>query len=203
MSELEPTRPKNKRNISGAEAFSGQMFVRAALAVAILLSGTPAFAGDVRIDIKGIRSDSGAIMIGLYDSDAGFRSAIKRSADVGLLNDPLRVAGLALRAQPGERSVILPQLPPGRYAIIAFHDANDDGKLNESPWGVPTEGYGFSNNATGFLAAPTFDAAAFAVGADGAVEMSVSLTYPREQERPPEQARAPHDEGQPGSGKEP
>lgn len=172
------------------------MFVRAAFVLAILLSGPPAFAGDIKIDIKGIRSGSGAIMIGLYDSEAGFRSAIKRSAQAGLLNDPSRVTGLALRAQAGERSVILPQLPPGRYAIIAFHDANDDGKLNETPWGVPAEGYGFSNNATAFLAAPTFDAAAFNVTPDGAVEVPISLTYPREQ------AHAPHDKGHPGSGKD-
>ena len=170
------------------------MLFRAAMIVAGLLSGAPAFAGDVRIDIKGIRSDSGAIMIGVYDTEAGFLSAIKRSGEAGLLNDPLRVAGLALRARPGERSVILPQLPPGRYAIIAFHDANDDGKLNESPWGVPTEGYGFSNGATAFLTAPTFDAAAFDVGPDGAVETSMSLVYPREQ------ALAPQEDGQPSPG---
>ena len=172
------------------------LFARAALVLAIALSGTSAFAGDVKVDVQGIQSESGAIMIGIYDSAAGFRSAIKRSAQAGLLNDPLRVAGLALRAQVGERSVILPQLPAGRYAIIAFHDANDDGKLNETPWGVPTEGYGFSNNATVFLAAPTFDAAAFDVGPDGAIDMPISLAYPRGQ------AHAPQDEDQPSPGKD-
>jgi uncharacterized protein (DUF2141 family) len=172
------------------------MLVRAAFAFAlpVLLGGTPAFAGDVKINVKGIRSDAGSIMIGVYDSDAGFRTAIKRSAQAGLLNDPLRVAGMALRAQPGERSVVLPQLRPGRYAIIVFHDANDDGKLGETPWGVPTEGYGFSNDATAFLAAPGFQAAAFDVGPDGAVDVPISLIYPREQ------AQVPPDDVPPSSG---
>jgi uncharacterized protein (DUF2141 family) len=172
-------------------AFSQRMLIRAALVLGLLLAAVPAFAGDVRVTVKDIRSDSGAIMIGVYDSNAGFRSAIKRSAEAGLLSDPLRVAGLALRARAGERSVILPELPAGRYAVIAFHDANDDGKLNETPWGVPTEGYGFSNNATAFLAAPTFDAAALEVGPAGAVEISISLAYPREQVRAPQDTDEP------------
>jgi uncharacterized protein (DUF2141 family) len=43
-------------------------------------------------------------------------------------------------------SVTFTNLPLGNYAIAAIHDSNSDGKLNTNPLGVPSEGFGFSNN---------------------------------------------------------
>ncbi|TFH01055.1 MAG: DUF2141 domain-containing protein [Calditrichales bacterium] len=40
-------------------------------------------------------------------------------------------------------------IPFGTYAIKVFHDADDDGVLDKSFLGMPTENYGFSNNARG------------------------------------------------------
>jgi uncharacterized protein (DUF2141 family) len=44
-----------------------------------------------------------------------------------------------------ELSVEFADLPYGSYGISAFHDENQDGKLNTF-LGVPREGVGFSNN---------------------------------------------------------
>jgi uncharacterized protein (DUF2141 family) len=43
-------------------------------------------------------------------------------------------------------SVTFTNLPLGNYAIAAIHDSNSDGRLNTNPLGVPSEGFGFSNN---------------------------------------------------------
>jgi uncharacterized protein (DUF2141 family) len=154
-----------------------QRAVGALAAVVMLLGqGSTASAGDLKVTIAGVRSDAGTIMIGLYDTALGFDSAIKRSAEAGLLNDPGRLAGVAMRAA-GCHSIVFPDLRPGRYAVIAFHDENDNGRLDENAWGVPTEGYGFSNDAHGFLAAPSFDAAAVTLGDETASEITVSLAY--------------------------
>lgn len=142
-----------------------------------LLVAFDAQAGSLGITVQTVRSDAGSLMIGLYDTGEGFRAAVKNATDAGLLNDRARVAGIALRAVPGAQTVVIVGLKPGRYAVIAFHDANDDGKLGQSPWGVPTEAYGFSNDARGFLRAPSFAAAAFEVGEAGATT-TISLTYP-------------------------
>jgi uncharacterized protein (DUF2141 family) len=134
-------------------------------------------ASDLKVEIEGVRSGSGTIMIGLYDNADGFIAAIKHSTEVGLLNDKTRLAGMALRAAPGTRNAVFMQLPPGQYAIIVFHDENDNGRLDENAWGVPTEGYGFSNNAQGILGAPSFDAAKITL--DGTKRsVAVSLIYP-------------------------
>jgi uncharacterized protein (DUF2141 family) len=143
-----------------------------------LVAAVQARAGDVRITVEAVRSDRGSVMIGLYDTPEGFRAAVQNSTETGLLNDRTRVAGVALRAVAGPQTIVLGGVKPGRYAIIAFHDENDDGKLGATPWGVPTEGYGFSNNAWAFLRAPSFEAAAFAVDESGTATMSIALTYP-------------------------
>jgi hypothetical protein len=47
--------------------------------------------------------------------------------------------------------VVFSNVQPGRYAAIAFHDENGNGKPDKNFLGVPTEPYGFSNNVQGFL----------------------------------------------------
>jgi uncharacterized protein (DUF2141 family) len=154
-----------------------------AVVLPLLVVGLPAWAGDLTVTVAGIRSASGTLMIGLYDSAEGFGVAVKHATEAGLLTDRGRLVGVAMRAAPGAQSIIFTQLQPGRYAVIAFHDENDNGRLDESPWGVPTEGYGFSNDAQGFLTAPSFEAAGLTLGAgDGAI--TISLIYPRTAQGP-------------------
>jgi uncharacterized protein (DUF2141 family) len=150
---------------------------RVGSALLLTAMGGPSWAGDLTVAITGVHSRAGTLMIGLYDTPAGFDKAIEQSTKQGLLNDPTRVAGVAVRAVTGTQSMVFKNLEPGTYAIIVFHDENDNGMLDENYWGVPTEGYAFSNNAQGLLGAPNFDAAAVVVdNADKAIE--ISLIYP-------------------------
>lgn len=100
-------------------------------------------------------------MVGLYDTPRGFARAIElyRRPD-GFLRDRDRLIGMAIRVDSGSRAAVFDGLAPGRYAIVLFQDANSDGRLDRNLIGVPTEGYGFSNNVRGLLGAPDFDAAA-------------------------------------------
>lgn len=45
-------------------------------------------------------------------------------------------------------------LKPGKYAVQVLHDANENGKLDMNFFGIPTEAYGFSNNARGSFGPP-------------------------------------------------
>lgn len=146
--------------------------------LALVLFCVGAAANELRVAIDGVASSSGTLMIGLYDSEEHFRSAIANAANLGLLNDRSRLVGIAMRAVAGTQSVVFTNLKPGAYAVIVFHDENDNGKLDENSWGVPTEGYGFSNNAEGFLAAPSFkDSAVVLDSPDRAI--AITLRYPR------------------------
>ena len=148
------------------------------LALAWLLA-FPAEAANLTLTVTGVRSNVGELLIGIYGTADGFESAIDSSATKSaLLPQSWRIVGASLRAKTGSQTIMFADLPPGRYAVIAFHDENDNGLLDANVFGVPTEGYGFSNDARGFLGAPSFDAAAVILGqADRAI--SLSLVYPR------------------------
>ena len=149
----------------------------AAAAAVMIVLPLPVAAGELRITIDGIRSTHGVVLIGLYDSPASFGKAVEASAEEGFLVDPDRFAAVALRANAALRSaVVFSNLEPGRYAAIAFHDEDGDGKLGKNFLGVPTEPYGFSNDVRGFLGPPTFDAAAMALG-DGDEAVRIALVY--------------------------
>jgi uncharacterized protein (DUF2141 family) len=139
-----------------------QLAAAAALVVALSLA---AGASELRVTVEGIRSAHGTILIGLYDSTETFERAIKASDKEGFLNDPDRFGAVALRANAALKSgVVFSNLEPGRYAVIAFHDENGNGKLDKNFLGVPAEPYGFSNNVEGFLGPPTFGKAAMMLG---------------------------------------
>ena len=66
-------------------------------------------------------------------------------------------------------SITFDDLTPGEYAVVAFHDENDNGKIDHNFLGMPTEALGFSN---GFVAGittgmPTWDKLKFKLDANG------------------------------------
>ncbi len=59
---------------------------------------------------------------------------------------------------------------------MTFHDENDNGKLDTRIFGIPREGVGASNNATGRFGAPKSDAAAFHFGG-GTLVLRITMKY--------------------------
>ena len=84
--------------------------------------------------------------------------------------------GAAAPAVKGETVVTVPDLPPGRYAIQAYLDENDNREVDRNVLGVPKEGVGFSQDAPFGLGPPTFRRAAFAHG-DMADTVTLKLRY--------------------------
>jgi uncharacterized protein (DUF2141 family) len=143
------------------------------IATGLIVQAFTALAGELRLEVEGLRSAKGSVLIGLYDSKHSFDRAIELSGSDGFLNDPERVAGVALRARTAlESGVAFTHLEPGRYAVILLHDEDGDGRLDKNFWGVPTEPYAFSNGAQGFLGPPGFEDAAIEL--DGA-DMSITV----------------------------
>jgi len=105
-------------------------------------------------------AESGAIMVSLFDSEAGYAGG-----------PPVRQARVDVAT--GERSTVFADLKKGHYAIKAFHDVNGDGKLNVNPFGVPVEPVAFSNNARANMAAPGWASTRIAVA--GAVVQTLDI----------------------------
>lgn len=64
-------------------------------------------------------------------------------------------------------------LPEGEYAVALFHDYNENQKLDTSRLGIPTEKYGFSNNARGFIGSPSFEKSKFHLGKDSIIKIKL------------------------------
>lgn len=137
---------------------------RALLALAWpVLFGAAAEAADLRVAVGGVRSAEGQVKLMLFDRAEGFRK-----------EDRAR-AVLALPAAPGALAAHFRDLPAGRYAIVAYHDENGDGRLNLRLGMFPKEGYGLSNNPK-VSGPPRFDDSTFDVAAEGA-RIEVRLSY--------------------------
>ena len=71
--------------------------------------------------------------------------------------------GGATPAKPGSVVVSVDGIPPGRYAVQAYHDEDGDGRLRRGLFGIPAEAIGFSRDARVRLGAPSFEDAAIDV----------------------------------------
>ncbi|MRW89628.1 DUF2141 domain-containing protein [Duganella sp. FT80W] len=132
----------------------------AALFTALFTAALPAFAADLTIQVDGVASDQGQVMVAVFNSADTFPSKALRAVTV-----PARSGKVQLR---------IDGLPAGEYALAVYHDANGNGKLDRNLMGMPTEDYGFSNNALGKRGAPSY-ADARIVLPDGGATTSVNL----------------------------
>jgi uncharacterized protein (DUF2141 family) len=78
----------------------------------------------------------------------------------GWLKTPLATA--TARADAASALCVFEKIPPGIYAISAFHDKNNNGKLDTNLLSMPIEDYGASNNARATFGPPSFEDAKFA-----------------------------------------
>lgn len=140
------------------------MRTRTLLILAALgLSALSAIAAELEVEVGGVRSADGQVKLMLFDRAEGFRKEDK-SREV-----------LALPAAVGTVRGIFRDLPPGRYAIVTYHDEDGDGKLNLRFGMLPMEGYGLSNNPS-VSGPPAFQDAAFDVPETGA-KLAIQLAY--------------------------
>jgi uncharacterized protein (DUF2141 family) len=65
---------------------------------------------------------------------------------------------------------------PGTYAVMVYHDENDNGTLDRAANGMPLEGYGFSRNARGHWGPPSFEDAGFDIK-PGANDIALDMVY--------------------------
>ncbi|WP_070987284.1 DUF2141 domain-containing protein [Halofilum ochraceum] len=120
----------------------------------------------IHVAIEGIRDDAGRIACAFFRSGDGFPVASPPSPAV-IVTATIRNHGAVCMFR---------DVPPGTYAIAAMHDENRNGQLDRNWLGIPTEGYGFSENASASLGAPSFRRASFAF--DGSeLFLTISLQY--------------------------
>ncbi len=62
-------------------------------------------------------------------------------------------------------------IAPGKYNISYFHDENKNNELDADFMGIPKEGYGFSNNASGKYGPPPIEQRIFIVSENMSMDL--------------------------------
>jgi uncharacterized protein (DUF2141 family) len=119
---------------------------------------------EVTVDVRGVRDASGQVLVAAHGDKATFPSAWARAA-----------ATVRARSVPGTLTVRLRLPGPGRYAFIALHDANDNGRMDKRLVGIPEEGFGTTDGQRG-LRFPRFSPALQQV--DAPSTLTIDLGYP-------------------------
>jgi len=139
-------------------------FATQALLLGLMFSALAAQADESRllVTLKDVRDSTGNLRASIYREPDSFRK------------EALALEVVTIPAQKGDIQIAFKALPPGRYAIMAYHDADADGKLGLRFGMFPTEGYGLSNNPK-VMGPPKFGDSAFDLtGPETAIEIKLS-----------------------------
>ena len=140
------------------------------------LAAAPAWAEDcagrqgpdtLSVQVTNLNAPTGEVVVTLYPSDPR-RFLAPRGK---LLRQRIKTTA------PTSRTCFY--LPgPGTYAVAVYHDADGNHEFNRSGLGMPTEGFGFSNDAATRFGLPSFDAARF-TAAVGDTALRIRMRYTR------------------------
>lgn len=123
-------------------------------------------AADVTLEVEGLdtsRTAGSVLLVGIYTQAGQW------------LNNPAIAQRFATGAAVnGKLTVVLKGLPEGALALSLHQDLNADGRMDTNALGIPTEPYGFSNNATGGFGPPKFEQAVLTPAAGATVKVRLN-----------------------------
>ncbi|WP_068071864.1 DUF2141 domain-containing protein [Novosphingobium lentum] len=100
------------------------------LALALAAQAT---SGSITVDVANVRNAKGRVRVDVCPQPQFLEDNCPFHADVP--------------ARAGTTTVVINGVPPGQYAIQAFHDENSNGEVDRALFGIPKEGVGFSRDA--------------------------------------------------------
>lgn len=122
--------------------------------------------GMLVVKVVELENDRGKVGCALYRGEKGFPDEQKHA-----------VKGTLARIRERRATCVFRGVPEGEYALAVLHDENSNGELDTNIFGVPTEGYGVSNNAeAGTFGPPSYEDARFRYDGSPRV-MRIKLRY--------------------------
>ncbi len=119
----------------------------------------------IHVHIHGIRNAHGTVKAVLYGPDPN--DFLIKGKKTDKEREPAREGSMTL-------CVAAPVF--GNYAVVVYHDENDNHKFDRNWIGLPSEGFGVSNNPSLFFAAPKFEESSFEVNGE-LTQIDVDLKY--------------------------
>jgi uncharacterized protein (DUF2141 family) len=134
--------------------------ITAAIGLSVM---APASLGTIEAHVNGLRNNHGQVICTLFTPSDKFPEHSHKGMTIAV---PIENKQAICRFK---------NVQYGNYAIVAFHDENQDGEFNQNWFGMPMEGFGFSDNP-GTLRKPVFQDAKFNVDRP-LMEVSIKLNY--------------------------
>ena len=106
------------------------------------------------IHISGISKIKGSLFIAIFRATDDFPVFGKQ------------FKGIVKEVEGKSQNYTFDDLPEGEYALAIYQDENRNKILDKNILGIPTEIYGFSNNARRTFSAPSFQEAKFKLNKD-------------------------------------
>jgi uncharacterized protein (DUF2141 family) len=116
------------------------------------LSVARAQTAPVIVEVTGVRSSEGVVRVDVCTPATFLKTICSPS-------------GLA-PAVEGTTTITVEHVPPGVYAVQAYHDRNDNDRLDRGMFGIPREDFGFSNDPPLGFRGPSFARSSFTHGAE-------------------------------------
>jgi uncharacterized protein (DUF2141 family) len=139
-------------------------------ATSLMISPASAEQSSITVTVSGLRSQDGNVIVCLWQQqDEGFPIC----ADGTTSFEPIAIE--AADSVDSTVTALFQNIPPGDYAVSAFHDEDQDGSIDRGFMGRPKEGITFSNMNQERRERPSFDHAKFTL--NGEQTISLSLKY--------------------------
>jgi uncharacterized protein (DUF2141 family) len=106
----------------------------------------PAGVGQVHVTVTGFEGEEGQALVAVFLDEKGWPD-----------DEASAFRGVVLPIQEGEVVAEFSDVPAGPFAVSVFHDKNSNRVLDTGAFGIPSEDYGFSQNARGVFGPPSFD----------------------------------------------
>lgn len=115
---------------------------------------------NLSVIVSGIKNNTGILTVELYNSKGKFLKTSYKTVSSTIKSNTATVTFIGI--------------PKAEYTVMAYHDENNNGKLDKNFIGMPKEAVACSNNAKGFMGPPKYDDAKFTITADSKISIKMN-----------------------------
>jgi uncharacterized protein (DUF2141 family) len=131
--------------------------------LSLLITPVLLLSNQLIVNIDNVKTTKGSLFIGLYKDKENFTN----------INSVYQSDILEVVDNQDFKTTF--HIPNGTYAISVFHDENGNKELDTNFFGIPKEGFGFSNNPKIGFSKPTFEECSFKIEQNK--QINITLGY--------------------------
>jgi uncharacterized protein (DUF2141 family) len=125
------------------------------------------------VQVEGLRNQEGNVCFKIYNGSRGFPN----DNDSAVRRECVPIAANLPENPEDPFSYSFEGLEFGTYAVAIYHDSNENELLDRGDFGMPIEGYGFSNDAPAVTGPPDYgDAVILIAGTNPSIQ--IQMRYP-------------------------